>query len=221
MRAIARRSIRMRLRRLPPISEAPQNRRPRIASFEKSEAPRARVRRKRGSMELHAQPVVRDGGLEQSVLKPRPRQATLGVFRRDGRACRNCFRHTSGMRETTRPARGGGGVCGSGLFPGRRELLEFAVHRSPRRRHRVGTWGKPFERRDQPPHPHQRRAPSNPIHVHFWIRDVNQPLCIHEIPTWGHRPGNPPRHRPSSEGAKVAIVMPQHKRLSYIFNYHP
>ena len=68
------------------------------------------------------------------------------------------------------------------LVPRRGELLELAVHRPPRSLHRVDSRSKPSERRDQPRHPHARRPSDRSIHIHFRIRNVNQPLCIHEAP---------------------------------------
>jgi hypothetical protein len=69
-----------------------------------------------------------------------------------------------------------------GLFPGRRELVEFAIHRAPRSLQRVDSGRKPSERGGQPRRSDARRPSNDSIHVHFRIRYVRQPLCVHEAP---------------------------------------
>lgn len=73
-------------------------------------------------------------------------------------------------------------MCAANLLPRRRELLELAVHRAPRRFHRIKSGRKPSERRDQPRHAHARSTPYGPVHVHFRIRNINQALYVHQAP---------------------------------------
>src|SRR5512146_1053388 len=73
-------------------------------------------------------------------------------------------------------------MSAANLLPRRGELLEFAVHRAPRSFHRVKSRTEPPERREQPLHPHTRRASDDPFHVYFRIGNVKQLLHIHEAP---------------------------------------
>jgi hypothetical protein len=79
------------------------------------------------------------------------------------------------QRETT-------AMAAASLLPRRGKLLELAVHRAPRRLHRVGSRPEPSERRDQAPHPYARPGSDNSSHVHLRIREVVQLLYVHEAP---------------------------------------
>src|SRR5271156_6225400 len=91
------------------------------------------------------------------------------------------LRGLHGPRETA-------AIFATRLIPRRGKLLDFAVHRAPRSLHRVDSRREPSERRDQPPHSHARLASDCSIHVHLWIRNVNQPLCIHKTSPWVNHP---------------------------------